>query len=113
MSPKTRPFSELAEIIDRDPERRTRVEDYKQAILSAMRLAEVRKARGLTQTQLAKELSVTQVNVSQIERAEDTHLSTLRGYIEALGGHLELRAVFDDDEQSIPLALPATKPRPV
>jgi hypothetical protein len=44
---------------------------------------------------------VTQANVSRIEHEEDVYLSTLRGYVEALGGQLELRAVcpgdYDDD----------------
>lgn len=107
MTPSTRPFSELAEPIDRDPERRARVDEHKRAIRAAMRLAELRKARGITQVQLAGQLGVSQVNVSQIERAEDTHLSTLKRYVEALGGHLELSAVFDGDEPAVPLALGA------
>jgi transcriptional regulator with XRE-family HTH domain len=71
----------------------------------------VREERGITQTQLAEQLGVTQVNVSRIERADDTQLSTLCRYVEGLGGRVELRAVFDD--HSVPLTLPtASHPAP-
>lgn len=101
-------FRDLAAPLLTDPERRARIETEAQAAIAAVRLAEVREALGVTQTQLAQQLGVTQVNVSRIERAEDTHLSTLSRYVEGLGGHLELRAVFND--RSVPLALPSTKP---
>jgi hypothetical protein len=45
---------------------------------------------------------VTQENVSRIERAEDTQLSTIKRYIEALGCNLELHAVFQD--RDVPIA---------
>ena len=43
-------------------------------------------------------MEVTQANISRIERQEDLKLSTLERYIEALGGRLEVRAVFDDGD---------------
>jgi hypothetical protein len=49
---------------------------------------------------------MTQENVSRIERAEDTQLSTIRRYIEALGGSLELHAVFED--RDVPIAAAET-----
>lgn len=52
---------------------------------------------------------MSQVNVSQIERAEDTQLSTISRYVQGLGGHLELLARFSG-EQTVTLALPATDP---
>ncbi len=62
----------------------------------ALTLAELRKARDLTQTQLAAALETTQPGVSAIERRTDLYVSTLRSYVEALGGELEIRAVFPD-----------------
>ena len=44
-------------------------------------------------------MATTQPNVSRIERGGEMELSTLRSYIEALGGRLEIAAVFDDDER--------------
>jgi transcriptional regulator with XRE-family HTH domain len=59
-------------------------------------LHEVRKARQLTQEQLARSLETTQPSISRIERQSDLYLSTLTSYVEALGGELELRAYFPD-----------------
>jgi hypothetical protein len=44
----------------------------------------------------AELLGISQGNVSRLEGRSDVYLSTLRSYIEALGGHLEIAAVFDD-----------------
>jgi hypothetical protein len=54
-------------------------------------------------------LDVTQANVSRIERQDDLYLSTLGEYVAALGGHLELHAVFPD--QVIALEVRPRRPR--
>lgn len=64
--------------------------------MHARTLSEVRRARAMTQAQLAKSLSVSQAQVSRVESQADLYLSTLRSYIHALGGELELRVVFGD-----------------
>lgn len=102
-------FRDLAAPLYADPERRARVEAETQAAIAAQRLAQVRETRGLTQTQLAEQLGITQVHVSRIECADETDLTTLCRYVETLGGHVELRAVFDDT--SVPLALPRIQQR--
>jgi hypothetical protein len=66
--------------------------------------AELRKARTLTQEQLAATLGVTQAQVSRIEHQTDLYLSTLAGYLEAMGGHLELVGVFGTARVSLSLA---------
>lgn len=96
MSPKTKKFHDLTAPLYANPTRRARIEAETQAILTGLRLAELRTEQGLTQVQVAERLGTTQENVSRIERAEDTQLSTIRRYIEALGGSLELHAVFAD-----------------
>lgn len=93
---KTRPFSELAEKALADPARRQRVDAYECAIEDVLRLADLRTERGLTQQDVAGALSVSQANISRIEHEEDLYLSTLRSYVAALGGELELCAVFPD-----------------
>jgi DNA-binding XRE family transcriptional regulator len=91
-----RPFKELRASIDADPVRRARVDDAKHAMREALALSELRASRDVTQQVLAEALDVTQPNVSRIEHEDDVFLSTLRSYVEALGGRLEVRAVFDD-----------------
>lgn len=68
-------------------------------IMTEMTLAEVRKARGKNQLALAKLMDIAQPNISQIENRPDTLVSTLSQYIEALGGKLEIHAIFPDGQE--------------
>ena len=65
-------------------------------IANEMSLRELRKSRGLTQTELARRLRKGQELVSRIEQRQDLLLSTLRTYISSLGGELELICRFRD-----------------
>ncbi len=67
-------------------------------VVRAARLREIREAQQVTQVELAKELSIGQNRVSQIERGniDHTHIDTLRRYVEALGGKLRVEAEFGD-----------------
>ena len=87
-------FSELRARMD--PERRARNTERTAALLAAIDLAELRGARNLTQEELAERLSISQSNVSRLEHRDDILVSTLRQVIEAMGGELELQAVFPD-----------------
>jgi hypothetical protein len=89
-------FSTLSDPILADPQRRERVEQHKQVILDALALAEIREARSVTQRQVAERLATSQANVSRIEHQGDLYLSTLSNYVTALGGRLEVVAVFPD-----------------
>ena len=66
------------------------------AMLAEMPLQELRQARKLSQEALAAELETSQSNVSKLEGRVDVYVSTLRRYIEALGGELEIVARFPD-----------------
>lgn len=68
-------------------------------------LAEVRKQRGKTQAQVAAALGIDQSDVSKLERRRDLRVSTLRRYLRALGGELELTARFPS-EAPVPVSLP-------
>lgn len=57
-------------------------------------LQELRKARDLTQVEIAKALNIRQASVAQMEKRSDLLISTLRGYIEGMGGTLELIVEF-------------------
>lgn len=65
------------------------------------RLRELRQARNMTQVTLAQRLQMVQPSVSRLERQTDLYVSTLRRYIEAAGGRLEIRVVFDDLDAEI------------
>ena len=76
----------------KSPESRTRIAT--EAIAEELTLRELRKAHEMSQKKLAAMLGVTQVSVSNFEKRSNMRLSTLREYIEALGGELQLRAIF-------------------
>ena len=98
----TRSFAAIRARRGTDPARRARVEEHKRAIRDAQRLGRqldlgvLREARGVTQTAVAREMGASQPNISRIERQDDLYLSTLQEYVAALGGHLEVNAVFPD-----------------
>ncbi len=58
----------------------------------------LRSARSLTQTQVAEALDLSQPDVSRLERRSDVLVSTLRRFVEATGGELEIVARYPEDE---------------
>ena len=82
-------------LVRKSPERRARIEsDAKRMIGEKVTLRELRKSREMSQKKLATVLGVTQMSVSNFEKRSNMRLSTLREYVEALGGELQLRAIF-------------------
>jgi len=77
-------------------DRRAKIEAQVAKDLAEMPLSEMRRARELTQQEIARSLEVNQAWVSKVERQTDMYVSTLRSYIEALGGELEIVARFRD-----------------
>jgi len=69
-----------------------------QLIAEELTLQELRKAHHKTQTEVAKELGMTQDQVSRLEQRSDVLLSTLRKYVEGMGGRLSLIAEFADHD---------------
>jgi predicted transcriptional regulator len=77
--------------------RRKKIEARAQEIRSEeLTLREVRKALHCSQATVAEILGVKQAEISKMERRTDVYLSTVRRYIEAMGGHLDLVASFPD-----------------
>jgi len=68
----------------------------KRLIEEEMTLRDLRKAHELTQERMAETLRISQDGVSRIEKRSDFLLSTLRSYVEAMGGKLRLIAEFPD-----------------
>ncbi len=61
-----------------------------------IRLNELRGALGISQEELAELLEKKQAAISRLERRSDMHVSTLRAFVKALGGKLEIIASFPD-----------------
>ncbi len=83
------------------PEAQQRAKEKTRLLLEAMPLQELRKARALSQDEMAKTLGVKQAAVSKLERRTDMYLSTLRKFIEAMGGNLEIVAHFPEGDVSV------------
>jgi DNA-binding XRE family transcriptional regulator len=67
-----------------------------QLIAEEMTLRQLRQACRLTQQKVAKSLRIGQEGVSKIERRSDLLISTLRDYVQAMGGQLSLVVEFPD-----------------
>lgn len=77
------------------PEELRQIDQEAERELLEMDLRALREAVGLTQGELAQRVEITQSQLSKMERREDHRISTLRRYVEALGGSLEICAVID------------------
>jgi transcriptional regulator with XRE-family HTH domain len=88
----------LDQIIDSlPPERRAKVTARgQQLVLPEIALRHLRQAHELTQERMAELLHIRQASISRIENRSDMLLSTLRSYVEAMGGSLRLVAEFPD-----------------
>jgi transcriptional regulator with XRE-family HTH domain len=82
----------LGEIIDALPRRRRQRIDarYRELKDHVESLRELRKAAGMAQADIAAALKIKQPSVSKLEKQTDMYLSTLRNYVEAIGGELDL-----------------------
>lgn len=95
--------------------RRKKIEARAAALIAEeMSLRNLRQALTLTQERMAETLGIGQDGVSRLEKRSDLLLSTLRTYIEAMGGQLSLIAKFPDREPVtlIGLATMETAPHP-
>lgn len=88
----------LREEMEALPEdRRKRIEELTDALIAEeLTLRDLRRARNQTQARVAEKLGINQENVSRIEQRSDLLISTLSGYVEAMGGKLSLVAEFPD-----------------
>lgn len=82
-------------------ERRDKIKTMTKDMLAEMPMHELRRARQLSQEQLADVLDIKQGSVSKLERRTDLYISTLRRYIEAMGGELTLQARFPEGSVTI------------
>ena len=86
-----------------DPERQERIRKRTEELLAELPLQELRQARALSQQELAEVLGLNQATVSKLERRTDMYLSSLRRFVEAMGGELEISASFPEGKVRIQL----------
>jgi transcriptional regulator with XRE-family HTH domain len=92
-------FSNLRKAMS--PEAQARSHAKAMAMKAELPLAELRQARHFSQEQLAAVLEVKQPAVAKLEKKADMYISTLRRFIEAMGGQLEIRAHFPEGDVTI------------
>jgi DNA-binding XRE family transcriptional regulator len=95
-----KPPKTLDEIRARRPHAdRAAIDAEKDLLRTEVALHTLREHVGVTQTAMAERLEVSRPRVHAIERAgEDLRLSTMERYVSALGGRLELRVIFEDQD---------------
>ncbi len=89
-----KPFAELEAKMS--PASLSRSDAIYEQLVAEMPLHELRRAKALSQVRLAKALHINQAAVSKMENRTDMYISTLRDYIHAMGGELEIVARFPD-----------------
>ena len=104
MSKKYRTIAASQVVSKFSSERRARISVGAQEIIAEQTaLSDLRKAKRVTQTELAKKLRGKQVYVSRFEKRSDVKVSGLREYVKGLGGELELIVTFPNDEKAYSL----------
>ena len=83
------------------PAARQRSDGLYRKHLEEMPLNELRQAKALSQVKLAESLHVNQAAISKMEHRTDMYISTLREYIRAMGGDLEIVARFPEGDVKI------------
>lgn len=92
-------FNELRDKMS--PERQKKAKKKAIKMLQEMQLNELRRAQEFTQEQLAELLETKQAGLSRLESQTDMYISTLKRYIEAMGGELDIVARFPSGDVSI------------
>ena len=82
-------------------EERAAIREKAQEKVAAIRLQQVRKSHHVTQKELAASMGLSQSALSELERRPNITLGTMQRYVEALGGHLEVSAVFKDGKKEL------------
>ena len=92
-------FSELRDNLS--PEIRAAARVKTAVTLAGMPLQELRQARKMSQVAIAKVMDSDQPNVSRLEKQADMYVSTVRSYVEAMGGQLDITASFPEGSYRI------------
>jgi hypothetical protein len=75
----------------------TRIRLYERLMEAQEQIAQSRYARGASDDSVLAAMEAAEVGIADADRAEDLYLASLTAYVEALGGRLELHAVFPEE----------------
>ena len=75
-----------------------RAEIYRRLMEAQERIAHTLYKRDVSHDDVLAALDAVDEELSEAQRREDLYLSALEHYVEALGGRIEIRAVFGEDE---------------
>lgn len=106
--PSRKNFDILKAQVEARPGAAERLAQLRQETLAEIGLYELRRALDVSQTELAAQLEISQSAISQLESGRDVKISTLRNYIDSLGGQVRITAVFQNDDEApteIPISL--------
>jgi hypothetical protein len=94
----SRPTRRWKDVLADEPVNETRATIYERLMAAEERIAHACYARGVEDETVQAALDAIDERMTEDERREDLYLSALRYHVEALGGRLETRAVFGDEE---------------
>jgi hypothetical protein len=92
------PTSSRFEAGSQEPVNEARVRLYERLMAAQEQIAHARYARGVTDDAILTAMDSAEAVLSEDDRREDLYLASLSAYVEALGGRLEIRAVFPDED---------------
>ena len=78
------------------PEAQASAHEKSETLGAEMALADLRRAMQLSQEELAATLQINQASVAKMEKRTDMYVSSLRRFIQAMGGELDITARFPD-----------------
>jgi adenosyl cobinamide kinase/adenosyl cobinamide phosphate guanylyltransferase len=85
------------EIQREDPLNKTRVATYRRLMKAEERISEARHKRGESWEKIEKALAGSELSDAELETEDDIYLASLTRFVTAMGGHVEVRAVFPEE----------------
>lgn len=91
------PTRRWKDVLSDEPVNEARARIYERLMGAQERIAQARNERGVDHTVIQAALDQSDERLCDDDRREDLYVSALAHYVQALGGRLEVRAVFEDD----------------
>jgi len=85
------------DVVSEEPVNEMRAALYARLMEAQERIAHAQYRRGVSHDAVVAALDAADESLSEDERREDLYLSAVTHYVQALGGRLEVRAIFDEE----------------